>query len=294
MPRCFIGNVPTPPHQVQSDTTRVIDVPVYVRSLLCSSVGSSGVTVSVLNKGYPKRNKSRPPCMNACLNDLPNCHVANTQINVLPDRVSGHVSSSRPNAKDTTASGRGRINDLYTRDQNSFNSKLLRNSFNSNSLNSVVGGVNPNDTLDFVHDSEQRRALKRDDLEQGNSFDDVSGFSVGQASRSSLSLHTALTRIDDVHAAARCRSRVHAPGFQAGTSRKKRKLRDISTDLRIANTLFPHDLPNSPSAFGDAACDLVVCIRTSDHRVTRSPNYSSNMLHSAILRGAFEGQDTPT
>ena len=89
--------------------------------------------------------------------------------------------------------------------------------------------------------ADQRREYKRKGPEHGNSFDDVSCFSVGHASGSSSTLKTALTRIDDAKEASSCRDRVHAVGFNLGTSRKVHKLRDISSSLCIdVNRLTRH------------------------------------------------------
>ena len=63
-------------------------------------------------------------------------------------------------------------------------------------------------------------------------------------------------RIGDVKTASRCRSRVLALGYDVGTSRKKHKLRDISSTALCIGHGFPfcHDL--DVFASGDAAVEF--------------------------------------
>jgi hypothetical protein len=140
---------------------------------------------------------------------------------------------------------------------------------NSTSLRGDIGGESPNVTLPFVHDVNQRRALKRDDLELGNSLDDdVFVLPVGQSSKSSLSLRSAFTRIDDAHATARIRFQMNALGSSGEFSRKRRKLRESSTALFLPSLgtkvvassadvhcidLTSQDFPCKPQVSGDAA-----------------------------------------
>ena len=65
-----------------------------------------------------------------------------------------------------------------------------------NACDPVVAGFSTNDKVSSVNflNSEQRRRLKSDAPEQGNSFDE--DFCVGQASGSSHSLHAGFSRIE--------------------------------------------------------------------------------------------------
>ena len=222
-----------------------------------------------------------------CLNDLPICHVANAPIDTPAKRVAPAEQVSEHET-------------MQMRSLNQDGNIL-------NSLNNVVGGVNPNNVYPFVHDTTQRRNLKREAPEHDNCFDDVDPFSADRASGSSFTLLSAFTRIDDAHSAARCRSRVHAPGFQGGTSRKRHKLRDINSDLCMVRLPLSYDsrqssdfaLPVVDLASGDAQssansrCTLIE--RSSNHVCSTGLSGSTERhKHAAASNDAVLSPDAPT
>ena len=100
-------------------------------------------------------------------------------------------------------------------------SNLERNGLQLMHEQSVFEGVDPNSEVLNVRDlsADQRRKSKHDALEHGNSDYPSSG--VGQASGSSATLSAAFTRIDDVKAISRCRTRT---GASTVSPSKRRKL----------------------------------------------------------------------
>ena len=177
-------------------------------------------------------------------------------------------------------------------------------------------GITPIRKIPFLHEedvihndtftsADQRRKFKRDAPEHGNSDVDDLRFYVGQASGSSPTLITALTRIDDAKVASRCRSRVHALGpndhassehaysFRVGDNPQKR--RKLHGALNICNSRgrpvpkcsILHDFPNDSSASGGAACDFA---NTKKDEIIRLPIMNACTQQSQVLNG----QDAPT